>query len=85
MRGVSLIVAATIASELGDLTRFENPGKLMAFLGLIPSEHSSGERVKKGSITKTGNGHVRRALVEAAIHTDLLREKVVNFVNGKKV
>ncbi len=66
MRGISLIVAATIAAELGDLTRFENPGKLMAFLGLIPSEHSSGERVKKGSITKTGNGHVRRALVEAA-------------------
>jgi transposase len=68
MRGISLIVAVTIAAELGDLTRFENPGKLMAFLGLIPSEHSSGEREKKGAITKTGNGHVRRALVEAA-HT----------------
>ena len=66
MRGISLIVAATIAAELGDLTRFEDPGKLMAFLGLIPSEHSTGERVKKGPITKTGNGHVRRALVEAA-------------------
>ena len=66
MRGISLIVAATIAAELGDLTRFENPGKLMAFLGLIPSEHSSGERVQKGTITKTGNGHVRKALVEAA-------------------
>ncbi len=47
MRGISLIVAATIAAELGDLTRFENPGKLMAFLGLIPSEHSSGERGEK--------------------------------------
>jgi transposase len=66
MRGISLIVAATIAAELGDLTRFENPGKLMAFLGLIPSEHSSGEQVKKGSITKTGNRHVRNALIEAA-------------------
>jgi transposase len=66
MRGVSLIVAATIAAELGDLTRFENPGKLMAFIGLIPSEHSSGEQVKKGAITKTGNSHVRKALVEAA-------------------
>ena len=43
MRGISLIVAATLAAELGDLTRFENPGKLMAFLGLIPSEHSSGD------------------------------------------
>ncbi len=66
MRGISLIVAATIASELGDLTRLEIPGKLMAFLGLIPSEHSSGDQVKKGSITKTGNRHVRNALVEAA-------------------
>lgn len=66
MRGVSLIVAATIASELGDLTRFDDPGKLMAFLGLIPSEHSSGEKVKKGGITKTGNRHVRNALIEAA-------------------
>jgi transposase len=66
MRGISLIVAATIAAELGDLTRFENPGKLMAFIGLIPSEHSSGEQVKKGAITKTGNSHVRKALVEAA-------------------
>lgn len=66
MRGISLLVAATIAAELGDLTRFETPEKLMAFLGLIPSEHSSGERVKKGSITKTGNRYVRKALVEAA-------------------
>ena len=59
-------ITPTIAAELGDLTRFENPGKLMAFIGLIPSEHSSGERVKKGAITKTGNSHVRKALVEAA-------------------
>ncbi|MBW6521686.1 MAG: IS110 family transposase [Desulfoarculaceae bacterium] len=66
MRGISLIVAAAIAVELGDLTRFEKPEKLMACLGLNPSEHASGERVKKGAITKTGNGHVRRALVEAA-------------------
>ena len=66
MRGISLIVAATIAAELGDLTRFETPGKLMSFLGLIPSEHSSGAKMKKGPITKTGNRHVRSALVEAA-------------------
>jgi transposase len=66
MRGISIIVAATIASELGDLSRFENPGKLMAFLGLIPSEFSSGDQVKKGSITKTGNKHVGNALVETA-------------------
>lgn len=66
MRGISLIVAATIASELGDLTRFDDPGKLMAYLGLVPSEHSSGEKIQKGGITKTGNRHVRNALVEAA-------------------
>jgi transposase len=66
MRGVSLIVAATLAAELGDLTRFARPGQLMAFLGLIPSEHSSGDKVKKGSITKTGNSHARKVLVEAA-------------------
>ena len=66
LRGVSLLVAATTIAELGDLTRFENPKKLMAFLGLIPSEHSSGERKKRGGITKTGNGHVRKVLVEAA-------------------
>lgn len=66
LRGISFIVAVTLAAELGDLCRFERPGQLMAFLGLIPSEHSSGDKVKKGSITKTGNGHVRKALVEAA-------------------
>ena len=66
MRGISLIVSVTLAAELGDIRRFDRPGQLMAFLGLIPSEHTSGEKVKRGSITKTGNGHVRKALVEAA-------------------
>lgn len=66
LRGVSLIVAATIIAELGDLTRFETPKKLMAFLGLIPSEHSTGEKKKRGPITKTGNGHARRVLIEGA-------------------
>lgn len=66
LRGVSLIVAATTVAEIGDLKRFESPVKLMAYLGLVPSEHSSGEKTQRGSITKTGNGHVRRALVEAA-------------------
>ena len=65
LRGVSRIVAATMIAELGDLTRFENPGKLMAFLGLVPSEHSSGQKRRQGAITKTGNGHARRVLVEA--------------------
>ena len=66
MRGVSLIVAATIAAELGDLRRFANPAQMMSYLGLVPSEHSSGEKTKRGGITKTGNGHVRKALIEAA-------------------
>lgn len=66
MRGISLVVAATIASELGALSRFKQPGQLMAFLGLVPSEHSSGDTFRKGPITKTGNGHVRKALIEAA-------------------
>ena len=65
-RGVSLIVAVTVLSELGDLSRFKKPSQLMAYLGLIPSEHSSGPNIKKGGITKTGNGHARKALVEAA-------------------
>ena len=66
LRGVSLIVASTTIAEIGDLARFENPKKLMAFLGLVPSEHSSGEKKRQGKITKTGNGHVRKVLVEAA-------------------
>ena len=65
LRGVSRIVAATMISEIGDLTRFENPGKLMAFLGLVPSEHTSGQKRRQGAITKTGNGHARRVLIEA--------------------
>jgi transposase len=66
LRGVAPIVAATTVAEIGDLSRFENPRQLMAYLGLVPSEDSSGESTHRGSITKTGNGHVRRALVEAA-------------------
>jgi transposase len=65
LRGVSLIIAATVVAEIGDMNRFENPKQLMAYLGLIPSEHSSGSTVRRGSITKTGNSHVRRVLVEA--------------------
>jgi transposase len=65
LRGVSLIVAVTVAAEIGDLSRFHNPKQLMAYLGLVPGEHSSGARVRRGRITKTGNGHARRVLVEA--------------------
>lgn len=66
MRGVQLVAAMTIVAELGELTRFGSPRELMAFLGLVPSEHSSGAHRTQGHITRTGNGHVRRVLVEAA-------------------
>lgn len=66
MRGINLITAMGIAAELGDLSRFSKPTQLMAFLGLVPSEHSSGDSRRQGGITKTGNGHVRRLLIESA-------------------
>ncbi len=66
LRGVAAIVAATMVVEIGDLRRFENPRQLMAYLGLVPSENSSGQTTKRGGITKTGNSHARRALIEAA-------------------
>ena len=66
LRGVQFTVAVTVVAELGDLTRFDNPKQLMSYLGLTPSEYSSGERRRQGSITKTGNTHARHALVEGA-------------------
>ena len=66
LRGVSMLSAVSLIAELGDLTRFDKPTKLMAYLGLVPSEHSSGPTVKRGSITKTGNTHARRTLIESA-------------------
>jgi transposase len=66
MRGMALVNAATLIAELGDLSRFTNPRQLMAYLGLVPSEHSSGASIKRGGITKAGNGAARRLLIEAA-------------------
>jgi transposase len=66
LRGVAQTTAATIVSELGSLARFESPQRLMGYSGLVPREYSSGNRVQRGGITKTGNGHLRRVLVEAA-------------------
>lgn len=66
LRGVSLITAMTVVAELGDLSRFESARQVMAYIGLVPSEHSSGGKQRRGGITKSGNGHVRRVLVEAA-------------------
>jgi transposase len=66
MRGVALIVAVTVVAEVGDFRRFANPRQLMAYLGLVPSEHSSGRSVRRGGITKAGNALARRVLIEGA-------------------
>jgi transposase len=66
LRGVQWTVAVTTGAELGDLTRFENPRQRRNYLGLTPSDYSSGERRRQGGLTKTGNTHDRRALVEGA-------------------
>ena len=66
LRGIDVISATGLVAEIGDINRFEHPRQLMSYLGLVPSEHSSGERVARGSITKCGNAHARRLLTEAA-------------------
>jgi transposase len=66
LRGVQCTVAVTTVAERGDLTRFDDPRELMKFLGLIPAEYASSERRRQGSITKAGQTHARRALVEGA-------------------
>jgi len=66
LRGVDFIAAITLIAELGDLSRFAHPKALMKYLGLVPSEYSSGNTRRLGPITKTGNKHARRILVEAA-------------------
>jgi transposase len=66
MRGIDLVAAVTVLAEIGDLSRFQNPRELMGYLGLVPSESSTGDTVKRGSITKAGNGRVRRILIESA-------------------
>ena len=66
MRGVAFINAVTLVAEIGDFARFDNARQLMAYVGLVPSEHSTGDSVRRGGITKAGNGQARRALIEAA-------------------
>ena len=66
LRGVAQITAVTIVAETGSLSRFSNPRQLMSYSGLVSREYSSGNRIQRGGITKTGNGHLRRVLVEAA-------------------
>ncbi len=66
LKGIDFVAAATLVSELGDLARFAHPKELMSYLGLVPSEYSTGETRAQGKITKAGNGHVRRVLIESA-------------------
>jgi len=68
LRGIDTLSAVGLCAEIGDWERFERPGRLMSYLGLVPSENSSGERRRQGSITKSGSRHARRLLVEAAWH-----------------
>jgi len=65
-RGINTLAAITLVTEIGDWRRFERPGQLMAFLGLVPKEHSSGDRDRKGPITKAGNSRCRHVLVQGA-------------------
>ena len=66
MRGISQLTAIILAAEIGDFTRFDHPRRLMSYLGLAPSEHSSGPRVIRGAITKAGSSRARRVLIESA-------------------
>jgi transposase len=68
LRGIDTLTALALVAEIGDFHRFQSAEEFMAFVGLVPSEHSSGERRRQGSITKVGNAHVRRLLVESAWH-----------------
>ena len=66
MRGIDLISATAFLAEIGDLSRFQNPRELMGYLGLVPSEHSTGDKIQRGPITKAGNRRARRILVECS-------------------
>jgi transposase len=66
MRGIDLVTATAFLAEIGDLSRFRTPRELMAYLGLVPSEHSTGDKVRRGAITKAGNRRARRLVVESA-------------------
>lgn len=68
LRGIDTLSAVGLCAEVGDFGRFDRPGRLMSYLGLVPSEHSSGEQRRQGTITKSGSRHARRLLVEAAWH-----------------
>src|SRR5437667_1468787 len=68
LRGLDTLTALALVAEIGDFSRFRTAAEFMAFVGLVPSEHSTGEKRRQGSITTVGNAHVRRLLVESAWH-----------------
>src|SRR5205814_8702224 len=68
LRGIDTLTALALVAEIGDFDRFTTAEELMAFVGLVPAEHSSGEKRRQGAITKVGNSHIRRLLVESAWH-----------------
>jgi transposase len=82
LRGIDTLSALGLVTEIGDFSRFQSAEQLMAFVGLVPSEHSSGEQRRQGSITKVGNAHVRRLLVESAWHAR--RRPTVGYELGRR-
>jgi len=66
LRGIDFLAAVTLVAEIGDFGRFARPSELMGYLGLVPSEYSTGDSCRRGNITKTGNSHARRILIQAA-------------------
>ena len=82
LRGIDTLTALALVTEIGDFSRFETAEEFMAFVGLVPSERSSGEQRRQGSITKVGNAHVRRLLVESAWHAR--RRPTVGYELGRR-
>ena len=83
LKGFQMVASMVVASELGDLTRFSHPRKLMNYLGLVSSENSSGDRRRQGAITKCGNSHVRWMLVEVA-HSYRLAPKISKHLSVRQ-
>ena len=84
MRGIALVNAATLIAELGDLSRFANARQLMAYLGLVPCEHSSGASVRRGGLTKAGNSAARRLLIEASWTYRFPARAAVSCCSGRR-
>src|SRR3954469_7469021 len=84
MRGVAFLTAVTFVAEIGDVRRFETPRQLMAYLGLVPSERSTGEQVWRGSITKAGNPRARRVLIEGAAERRIAAQIAGRLNQGAK-